>query len=285
MLEELHAGHPGIVRMKELARSYLWWPNIDQEIEQTVRNCASCQQVRKPPAVAPLAPWLSTSNPWHRIHIDYAEDENGHYFIAVDAHSRWPEIHFMPRNTSATATIAILRDLFAKYGLPVHCVSDNGPQFRSEEFANFLKMNGVKHVCVAPYHAASNGLAERMVQSFKNHMKACKGSKPSTQQRIANFLLTYRSTKHPTTGRTPASLFLGRELCTRLTLLRPRTGEKVLDLQAKQKATHDVHTKFREFYPGDRILVKDLRRENTWWPGSVAERSAPKSYVVVLDDG
>ena len=127
MLEELHAGHPGIVRMKELARSYLWWPNIDQEIEQTVRNCASCQQVRKPPAVTPLAPWLWPSYPWQRIHIDYAEDENGHYFIAVDAHSRWPEIHFMPRNTSATATIAILRDLFAKYGLPVHCVSDNGP--------------------------------------------------------------------------------------------------------------------------------------------------------------
>ena len=116
-------------------------------------------------------------------------------------------------------------------------------------------------------------------------MKACKGTKLSIQQRIANFLLTCRSTKHPTTGRTPASLFLGRELRTRLTLLRPRTGEKVLDSQSKQKATHDVHIKFREFYPGDRILVKDLRRENTWWPGSVAERSAPKSYVVILDDG
>lgn len=55
--------------------------------------------------------------------------------------------------------------------------------------------------------------------------------------------------------------------------------------QAKQKATHDVHTKFREFYPGDRVLVKDLRKEHTWWSGSIAERSGPKSYVVVLNDG
>ena len=87
LLEELHVGYPGIVRMKELARSCFWWPNVDLEIEQTVRNRSSCQQVRKPPAAAPLAPWLWPSNPWHRIHIDFAEDEKKHYFILVDAHS------------------------------------------------------------------------------------------------------------------------------------------------------------------------------------------------------
>ena len=285
LLEELHVGHPGIVRMKEVARSYLWWPNVDQEIEQMVRNCGSCQQVRKPPAVAPLAPWMWPSHPWHRIHVDYAECDKRHYFIIVDAHSRWPEIFHMPRNTTAASTITILRELFAKYSMPIHCVSDNGPQFRSEEFVHFLKMNGVQHVKVAPYHAASNGLAERMVQSFKNHLKACRGSKLSIQQRIENFLLTYRSTKHPTTGRTPASLFLGRELRTRLTLLRPSVGEKVMESQSNQKATHDVQSKFREFYPGERILLKDLRKADIWCPSSVAERSGPKSYVVVLNDG
>lgn len=46
-----------------------------------------------------------------------------------------------------------------------------------------------------------------------------------------------------------------------------------------------MHTKFREFYPGDTILVKGLRKEQTWWPGSFAERSGPKSYVVARDDG
>ena len=86
LLEELHTGHPGIVRMKELAHSYLWWPNVDLQIEQTVRNCGSCQEVRKPPAVAPLAPWMWPSNPWHRVQVDYAEnrDENEHYLIIVD---------------------------------------------------------------------------------------------------------------------------------------------------------------------------------------------------------
>ena len=50
----------------------------------------------------------------------------------------------MQQNTSAMTTIAILRELFAKYGLPVHCVIDNSPQFRSEELMHFMKVNGVK---------------------------------------------------------------------------------------------------------------------------------------------
>ena len=58
-----------------------------------------------------------------------------------------------------------------------------------------------------------------------------------------------------------------------------------MDSQAKQKATHDVHAKFREFYPGVRVLVRDLRKEDTWWPGSVAERSGSRLYVVALNDG
>ena len=133
MSEELHTDQPGIVRMKETARTYLWWPNIDQENEQVMRSCGSGHQVRKPPAVAPLTPWLWSSNLWYRVHIDYAEDENGHDYILVDIHSRWPKVYFMQQNTSATTTIAILRELFAKYGLPVPCVAENSPQFRSEE--------------------------------------------------------------------------------------------------------------------------------------------------------
>ena len=147
MSEELYTGQPGIVRMKERARTYFWWPNIDQESEQAVRRCGSCHQVRKPLAVALVTPWLWPSNPWYRVHIDYAEDENGHYFILVNVHSRWPKINFMQQHTSATTTIAISRELFAKYGLPVHCVVENSPQFRSEEFAHFMKVNGVKHRC------------------------------------------------------------------------------------------------------------------------------------------
>ena len=285
MLEELHSEHVGIVRMKELARSYFWWPNLDKEIESTVRNCKPCADVRHAPARAPLMPWRWPSKPWERLHIDFAEKQGQHFLIIVDAHSRWPEIVHMHKTTTTTATITALRNLFAKYGLPLQICSDNGPQFTSAEFEHFCKQNGVKHIRVAPYHAASNGMAERMVQSFKQCLTASQSSHCTTQQIIDRFLLTYRSCKHPTTACTPASLFLGRELRTRLSLVRPSVGLQVANSQSSQKQYHDIHVKYREFYPGDAVLVQDIRKEDTWWLGTIAERTAPKSYTVVLRDG
>ena len=284
ILLELHTAHPGMVRMKEVARSHVWWPNIDKDIEEMVKSCATCQQTRSVPTVAPLMPWIWPQTPWTRIHVDYAQKDKKDFLVVTDASSKWPEVIVMSSTTSA-ATIAAVRDLFSKYGIPLQLVSDNGPQFISEEFENFLKNNGVKHVRVAPYHAASNGAAERMVQSFKRSLSASKAQGRSLQQGLDNFLLAYRTTKHATTGQTPASMFLGRELRTRLSLVRPSTAEKVINKQSDQKLHHDKQHGLREFFPGDRILVKDFRQEGTWWSGTVAERRAPKSYVVILEDG
>ncbi len=69
--------------------------------------------------------------------------------------------------SSHNQTIKELRRVFAAYGLPEHLVSDNGPQFTSAEFAQFMKANCIKHIRCAPYHPSSNGCAERFVQTFK----------------------------------------------------------------------------------------------------------------------
>ena len=70
-------------------------------------------------------------------------------------------------STTSLKTIEVLHSLFARYGLPEEVVSDNGPQLASEEFSQFPKQNGVKFTRVPPYHPASNGAAERSVQTTK----------------------------------------------------------------------------------------------------------------------
>ena len=72
VLEELHQGHMGVVKMKALARSYIWWPGIDKEIELTAKSCSGCQLTQREPSTVPVHPWEWPSLPWQRIHIDFA---------------------------------------------------------------------------------------------------------------------------------------------------------------------------------------------------------------------
>ena len=51
-------------------------------------------------------------------------------------------------------------------------------------------------------------------------MKAGEKSGIPSQKRLDNFLLGYCNTPQATTRHTPASLFLGRDICTRLDLLK-----------------------------------------------------------------
>ena len=118
VLQELHQGHPGFIWMKSIARSYVWWPKLDHDIESLSKYCEACQSVRSAPPVAPLHLWVWPARPWQCIHVDFAGPFKGHTFlIAVDAHSKWVEVIQMKSKTSLD-TIHELRRLFSSYGLP-----------------------------------------------------------------------------------------------------------------------------------------------------------------------
>ena len=140
--------------------------------------------------------------------------------VILDAYSKWAEVQMMGSNTQTTRTIEVLRGIFASYGLPEQLVSDNGPQFVSEEFRRFTREYGIKHIRSAPYHPATNGAAERFMQKFKMAMKT--NADRTISHRLANFLLAYRTTPHVTTNVEPCMLFLKRPLRTRLTLAASR---------------------------------------------------------------
>ena len=150
--EELHSSHLRIVRMKALSRRHFWWPGIDRSIEEVAKRCTACQRLSRDPGMVTLHPWVWPDTTFQRIHVDFAGpflEKN--FFLVVDANSKWMEVIPMSRTTTE-ATIQALRDLFARYGIPEILVSDNGPQFTSVEFKEFLIRMGVKHLKSAPYH-------------------------------------------------------------------------------------------------------------------------------------
>lgn len=269
--------------MKSLARGVVWWPGIDGNLQEKVRECSECQLHQKSPALAPLHPWEWPERSWTRLHIDYAGPFQGKMFlIVVDAHSKWLEVVTVPSANSLN-TIEKLRVMFATHGLPEVIVSDNGSAFTSAEFQEFAKRNGIRHVTTAPYHPASNGQAERAVQTVKAALK--KKSSESVQTRLSRFLFQYRITTHTTTGTSPAELLMGRSLRSHLDLMKPDVSARVQRKLEQQKVHHDRHSLARIFTAGEMVYIKDFPSGSSWLPGTILKAQGPLSYHVTLEDG
>ena len=151
--------------------------------------------------------------------------------MVVDAHRKWPGVIPVSSSTSSSS-IKVLRDLLARCGIPEQFVSDTGAQFVSEEFQAFVRSNGIRHITSAPYHPATNDLAERAVQTFKLALRSMHQSSKPVKEKLAKFLIAYRNTPHSTTGVSPAQLLLGRPLRSRLDLVKPDLNRKMVNQTA-----------------------------------------------------
>lgn len=268
MLHALHVSHPGVVKMKTLARQHIYWPSIDKEIEQLVGRCSACQATRAEPA-RKSHPWEPAEKPWSRIHIDHAGPFRGKLFLIVaDAHTKWIDASIVS-STASAPTIARLRDLFATHGLPDTIVSDNGRGFISSEFQNFCKGNAITSYRVAPYMPASNGLAERNVQSVKNFLKKLTAQDDLAVE-LASYLLISRTTALPN-GLSPSEMLMGRRVETYFDKLMPK--------------------KQRSFKPGqfselDPVWIREYQgNHKTWVKGQVLKQLGHRVFQVELDDG
>ena len=172
ILNLLHIGHFGMEPMKQLARTAVYWPGIDAAIEQASRPCESCGEHQNKPSKPPVHLWMLPEKPWSRIHVDHAINFMGtNWLVITDAYSKYPCIH-PTTSTSSRATLDLLEEDFAHFGYPHTLVSDNATTFMSEEFQSWCKERGITHLTGVPYHPATNGAAEHMVQTFKQVLRS-----------------------------------------------------------------------------------------------------------------
>ncbi|CAB3237098.1 unnamed protein product [Arctia plantaginis] len=88
MLRELLDTHLGITKTKSNARSRMWWPGIDHDIERWIGSCTICVRVRPAPQRDPPAPWPAATSAWQRVHIDYMTIGQRVYLVIVDSFSK-----------------------------------------------------------------------------------------------------------------------------------------------------------------------------------------------------
>ncbi|XP_046142815.1 uncharacterized protein K02A2.6-like [Osmia bicornis bicornis] len=256
ILKELHNGHFGIVKMKMLARSYVW---VDRNNPPKIKHT-----------------WEPATFPFERVHIDIAGPFKGHNFlIIVDAYTKWPEV-FIVNNITADTTIQKCREAFARFGLPMQVVSDNGRTFVSDEFQKYLQNNGITQKLTAPYNPATNGLAERFVQTLKKALRTINTSNSNLQAALQRILMQYRITPHCTTGTSPAELMYNRKIRCSLDIMCTKNDEKGQE--------YDVES-VRNFKEGERVSCRNYQCGDKWIFGRILKRIGTLHYTIKLDDG
>ena len=109
--------------------------------------------------------------PWSRLHLDHAINFlRRNWLVLVDTYSKYPCIH-PTTSTSSKSTTAIFEQEFAHFGYFHTLVTDNATTFMSQEFQACCKQRGIVHLIGAPYHPATNGAVERLIQSFKQALR------------------------------------------------------------------------------------------------------------------
>ena len=257
--------------MKALARSYVWWPAIDSDIETIVKACSGCASVsRDSPEI--YQSWMEPDEPWQRIHMDFAGPFHSFmWLLYVDAKSKYPGVIKMKLTTSAKL-IFEMKKLFSLFGLPKTLVTDNGPQFVSSEFENFCKNNGIYHMKSAPYHPQSNGIAERFVQTFKKSIGAMQADSGNIDEKVEEFLQKYRATPN-NSGKSPAEMFFGRKIRTKLDLLMPDDGPH-------SKLSECCDTQDPKYKMGECVWVRYYFGDQRWKPGKILKSLGSMMYEV-----
>ncbi|XP_049886596.1 uncharacterized protein K02A2.6-like isoform X1 [Pectinophora gossypiella] len=288
VIKELHEVHMGIVKTKALARSYAWWPGIDEQIESVCRECVVCASVADAPPTRAPSPWTWPSRPWSRLHLDFLGPIVGiTYLIVVDSCSKWIEAIKM-KSTTAAAVINVLHDMWSRFGLPKQVVSDNGPPFSSSEFCTFLKNNGINHIFSAPYHPSSNGAAENAVKICKRAIKKALKQGVDVDIALNRFLLAYRNTEHISTGESPAKLLQGRALRMRLDKIKPDRLERVSERQLRlqnQGDTEAAVSRQQQLDQDGSVWCRDYRSRDKWVPGKITEKLGNRDYTITYENG
>lgn len=277
--------------MKARARTALYWPNINKDIEEAARRCPVCQKHRPRNARMPLMSHEIPSLPWQVVGADFLYNNGKEYLVVVDFYSFFFEIREV-QSTSAKNVISAFADIFATHGFPQQLCTDNGPPFTSQQFRDFVGKVGTNHVCSSPYHPRSNGMAERAVQEAKKLLNKY----PFGSVDFCAALLEWRNSPRDPRLQSPVQRLMGRLTRTLLPVPATHLQPRLIPPKDVQQRLQQIRQRQRTFYNrsskplpelplGSSVAVYNVPAK-TWYPAEVVQTaSTPRSYIVETEDG
>ena len=189
LFERYHGlSHPGLKGSLRLIKARYFWPDMDRQIKQWVKECSACQaaKVHRHTKTA-TGEFQLPSARFETVHIDIVgplppSSQHGQQFTSphrylltcIDRATRWVEVAPIPDITAASVANAFLETWISRFGVPLYVVTDRGAQFEAELFQLLAEMIGFHRLRTCAYRPQSNGMIERFHRTLKTALKARK---------------------------------------------------------------------------------------------------------------
>ena len=306
VLELAHQGHQGIVKTKALIRSKVWYPGIDEQVEDKIESCSFCQASAPAQQYPPLTPTPMPLGPWQVVAGDFFGPmaDGKYWMVNLCLYSRWFSVHEIP-SVAGEHVIPRMRELFAMLGAPKQYMSDNGAPFDSQAFREFAAESGFDHRRVTPAWPRANGAVESTMKKMGKVIRWAKMSGIPRSQALLTFLRTYRDTPHSTTKVAPSELMFGRSRTCglpqedtseshRAELHRAARAncERANCERANERMSREYDARMRTREPdleiGDLVLYKQERKSKTdtpWDPSPFIVTAVKGTMITAVRDG
>ena len=326
VLEVAHegSGHLGARKVKALLRQRFTWPGMGVDVIAHTRSCKVCQLCSKPKSKkAPMMERRVMTEPFEVMAFDLVgplpKGKGGCRYIltAVCMGSRWPEAIPL-RTITARAVATGMVEIFARTGVPLQLLTDQGSQFLSSLVGHLCKDLGIDQIRTAPYHPETNGVVERMHGTLKPMLSKASQLGLDWVSQLPFALFALRSAPNRDSSFSPYQLVYGHRVRTPLDILHQGWAdlsfeeldteewsswlvdrlevwhstqrERMLEAGGKRKAQFDKGTVDRQLEKGDKVLCRIPgcvgKLEEAWHgPYVVEEKVGVVNYKVKVGRG
>jgi len=289
MLSKLHTSHQAIEATLRRAKDVLFWPGMVGQITEMISNCTACNTFQNKQQKEEMLSYPVPTRPWQILSQDLMTYEGETYLITVDHYSDFFEIDNVTEDTRSEAIVECTKVHCSRHGCAETIISDNGPQFVSRDYEQFVTKWNIEHKTISPHYSQSNGKAEVTVKIAKNLLKKTKHEKQDFQ--LA--LLDWRNTPQKD-GSSPVQKLMSRRTNTPLPtaeeLLKPQVirgvPETISNRKQKAKQQYDKTAKsLQELAIGQRVRIQPTDHKKKWKLGVCKAKVGPRSYLIKTDDG
>ena len=209
ILTQLHESHQGSIRNKQRARLSVYWPGIDNDIDNVILSCKQCQDHLPSNPKEPIIQKPQPARPFQEIAVDLCSHAGCTYLVIVGCITDWPAVISLDHGTTFQQVIVAIRQSFYRTAIPDVVWSDGGPQFTSKQFNDFASRWGFCHVVSSPRYPQSNGKVEATVKSMNKLLRTCWTGRSLDYEKFCRALLQYRNTPSRKDGLSPAQKLFG----------------------------------------------------------------------------